>query len=358
MKNIFITGMGRSGTTLVDKLLTNHQKIDVLSQPTPLVFIEAKKRFLKQAGIEKYFVINDDRINRDFTQNKFDSFLSNFTLLPSEIEALFEKMSTYSGQYTKRDQSAQNQSILQNGFRHVLERCMSYYGLSKSCSYCGIKETMCEEFLPYLCDKGYKCVLIVRDPRDVLASANYPRGEKHFGGKKPTLFILRSWRKSVEYAYLLKDNENFHCLRYEDLVENPHRELDLITDFLAVSKFPENHFEGGIFDRSGEVWQANSSFGIHGSFISKRPKKMYRNTLNRKEIAYTEAVCELELNWLSYEFQNQNNAVETIRKFKDYGLGDLQNLPSDFSSDETHITSEIKRLSEFKDFYSESQTQC
>ena len=72
----------------------------------------------------------------------------------------------------------------------------------------------------------------------IVASANYPKGEKFFGGKKPTHFILRSWRKSVEYAYSLKENENFHFLRYEDLVENPHRELDFITDFLDIPKFP------------------------------------------------------------------------------------------------------------------------
>jgi len=358
VKSIFITGMGRSGTTLLDKLLTNHQKIDVLSQPTPLIFIEAKKRFLRQSGIAKYFVLNDDHINRDFTQKTFDLFLSNFTLLPSEIETVFERMSTYSGQHTKRDQTVQNQEVLKNGFRHVLERCMSYYASIKPCSYRGIKEIMCEEFLPYLCNSGFKCILIVRDPRDVLASVNYPRGEKYLGEKKPTLFILRSWRKSVEYAFLLKDNENFHFLRYEDLVENPHGQLGLITDFLGVPKFPENHFERGILDRNGDVWQANSSFDLHDSFISKRPRMMYENTLNTEEIAYTEAVCELELTWLNYEFQKKNNAVETIKSFKDYGLGEVQHLPSGFSSDEIHINTEIKRLSEFKDFYSAPQTRC
>ncbi len=357
MNKIFITGMGRSGTTLVDKLLTNHQNIDVLSQPTPLFFIEAKKRFLKRLGIDKYFVLNDDLRNRDFTQNKFDSFLSNFSLNLGEIEALFEKMSTYSGQQAKREQPGNNQSILQNGFLCVLEKCTSYYRPKEHCSFLGIKEIMCEEFLPYLCKSGFKCILILRDPRDVLASANYPKGEKYLGGKKPTLFILRSWRKSVEYASLLKDNENFHFLRYEDLIENPYRELERITDYLGVSRFPKNHFDRGVFDRNGELWQANSSFDIHDSFISKRPKEMYKRTLKKEEIAYTEAVCELELNWLNYEFHHQHDAVETIKNFKDDGLDDLQNLPTDFSSESTQISSELKRLDEFKDFFSEPQTQ-
>jgi hypothetical protein len=83
---------------------------------------------------------------------------------------------------------------------------------------------------------------------------------------------------------------------------------------------------------------------------------MYRNTLSKKEIEYTETVCGQELNWLNYEFQNQGNKLEIIKKFKDYGLYDPQHLPSNFSSTEININFEIRRLSEFKNFYSASQS--
>ena len=61
--DFFITGMGRSGTTLLEKLLCNHKDLSVLSQPLPLVFIDLKKRFLETLGIKKYFVLNDSLNN-------------------------------------------------------------------------------------------------------------------------------------------------------------------------------------------------------------------------------------------------------------------------------------------------------
>jgi hypothetical protein len=45
---LFLTGMQRCGTTLLDKLLSAHSQISILSQPFPLLFIEAKPSFLQQ----------------------------------------------------------------------------------------------------------------------------------------------------------------------------------------------------------------------------------------------------------------------------------------------------------------------
>ena len=343
MTDIFISGMGRSGTTLLDRLLTNHVSVDVLSQPLPLFFVEAKKQFLKGQGIEKYFVLNDDLVNRCFTQEEFDKYLSEFTLDLIEVENIFAKMSTYSGQYTKRELSQVEHIYPSIGFAELLETCRSFYKTNKMAIHHGFKETMCEEFFPYLCSSGFKCILIVRDVRDVLASANYPQGAKYFGEKKPTLFVLRSWRKSVEYASLLKNNSNFHLLRYEDLVETPYKELDRIANFLGIPDFKTNQFDEGILDRNGELWQSNSSFDIQGSFISKESKEMYKQILSDKEIKYTEAICRYELAWLGYRTGEQSNIEGTIRNFSDYGLESTRNLCADFSSSAENVDIEIKR---------------
>ena len=45
-KHLFISGMARSGTTWLQQLLNNHHEMEVLDQPLPLLFIDAKKRFL------------------------------------------------------------------------------------------------------------------------------------------------------------------------------------------------------------------------------------------------------------------------------------------------------------------------
>ena len=76
MTNLLVTGMGRSGTTLLDKLLTSHADIDVLSQPFPLVFVDTKKQFLAEKRVDKYFVLNDDLVNRDYSQDEFNAYLT------------------------------------------------------------------------------------------------------------------------------------------------------------------------------------------------------------------------------------------------------------------------------------------
>ena len=45
--SIFITGLYRSGTTLVDKILQNHPENFIASQPISSLFYEVKKQFLQ-----------------------------------------------------------------------------------------------------------------------------------------------------------------------------------------------------------------------------------------------------------------------------------------------------------------------
>jgi len=270
LKNkIFITGMGRSGTTLIEKLLTNHPEIDVLSQPFPLVFTSLKSIFLEARGIKQYYVLNNYVNKEEYTQTEFDTFLSTVNISQEFLEELFNKMQHYSGQYTKPNSNLYEVKNSLNSFNEVFESSLQYFNL-KNTKVIGTKETMCEEFLPYFCNNQFKSIVILRDPRDVVASANYPKGEKHFGNKKPTLFILRTWKKSIEYINLLKEHKNLFYFKYEDLVTSPYKILNEITSFLGTSPFEKNHFEKGIYDRNGNIWKANTSLDTRPSLSTPR----------------------------------------------------------------------------------------
>lgn len=344
VNNLFITGMGRSGTTLLDRLLTNHKIIDVLSQPFPLIFIEAKRRFLREKGIDKYYVLNDDLISRNYPQEEFNAYLNDFEISMPDIENIFKKMENYSGQCVKRDHQSTDDESLLHGYNNVYEKCLEFYKVDKQATYLGVKEPMCEEFLPYLCENGYKSIVIIRDPRDVLASANYPKKVKYLGGKKPALFILRTWRKSAEYINSLKKNKNFYFLCYEDLVSHPYQELDRITDFLGVERFSPVSFEEGVFDRGGEPWLPNTSFELGETFISKKSKGIYTDVLSDEEIAYTEAVCGSEMEWFGYPVSADRNKRDIIMNFKDRDVADHVHLRADFSSQPGNVATELERV--------------
>ena len=93
--------MGRSGTTLIDKLLSNHPKIDILSQPFPLIFVSLKKKYLGILGKDQYYVLNQHLHDENFSQDKFDQFLDNVTFDKNYLQSIFNNMKHYSGQTIK-----------------------------------------------------------------------------------------------------------------------------------------------------------------------------------------------------------------------------------------------------------------
>lgn len=348
---VFITGMGRSGTTLVDKLLSSHQQIHIYSQPFPLLFVEAKKQFLRSIGEDSYYVLNDDIVSRHYSQEAFERFLEMFALSSLQQEELFKQMDAYSGQYTKRIGESRRRAAGElKGFEKIYLDSFEYFSGSTK-RIIGSKETMCEEFIPGFLKHGMKAIVIVRDPRDVVASANYPKGEKYFGEKKPLLFILRTWRKSVEFVKMLSGHPNFLYVKYEDLVRFSERELRRMTDFLGVAPFPSGHFSSGIVDQSGEPWKPNTSFEIDGAVISDKSVGIYRGVLSKTEIDYIETVCRYEMDWMEYAASEVSDKTRVIEIFRDHGVSNHPFLASDFSETAENVGLELSRLEQFEQFY-------
>ena len=56
---------------------------------------------------------------------------------------------------------------------------------------------------------GVKCLIVLRDPRDVMSSIYYGKGKEFIGFSRPLLFNIYNWRKSVDFALKLADESNF-----------------------------------------------------------------------------------------------------------------------------------------------------
>lgn len=339
--NLFITGMGRSGTTLLDKLLSNHPNIDVLSQPFPLIYTEIKSAFLKSKNINKYYVLNDNPFNQDYDIDEFINFISSFKISYLRLLELFTKMHSYSGQTTKiKSNISFNTSY---SFIELFNHLNRTNSNKEHIHYIGSKEIMCEEFIPFFIENKTKIIVIVRNPKDIVASINYPQNEKYLGDKKPTLFILRNWIKSIDFIRKFKSNESFFYTKYEDLVLNPYKTLNHITAFLDIEKYERDHFEKGIFDRDGKLWKANTSFDINTSFISSKSIGSYKNILSNEEINYIESICKRELLFMDYKFDTQPNDY-IITNFRDYNVEDSVHIDKNFSSLKENVEVELKRF--------------
>lgn len=333
--------MGRSGTTLLEKLLCNHKDLSVLSQPLPLVYIDLKKRFLETLGIKKYFVLNDSLNNEDYSQESFNLFLENFKYTQKDLNNVFDQMKNYSGQMTRFETP-----IFEKNPINLIDLLFEIHELCayKKANYFGSKEILCEEYMPYLMDNNVKTIVIVRDPRDVLASANYPSKTKFLGNKKPSLFILRSWRKSIEFVKAYNGKGNFLFVKYEDLVLNTQTTLDTITSYLNISNFHLDVFSNGILDQNGNIWQSNSSRDQQSFNISNTSIGNYKDKLSNQEIDYTEAICYEEMIYLGYQPSiRRKDRTQIIENFMDKDVSSHAELSSDYSSDLKNIEFEISR---------------
>lgn len=324
MDTLLVTGMQRSGTTLLEKLLASHPEISVLSQPFPLLFVEAKRAFLRNLGEPAAYPLGPLFFEERYTPSDLARFLAGWSAGPGEVREVFAAMEGFSGQYTRfspAELEAALAGLAPGDLMDVVSHLFRALSGSPAARVHGGKETICEELLPFLLGRGCLGIVILRDPRDVLASLNHGRGREHGGRLKPTLFNLRNWRKSVAFALHLESHPGFAWLRYEDLVARPAEILSRLGDWLGVAPFPEDLFASGIRDRDGRLWEGNSSHGaLHG--VSAASVGAWREVLLPGVDRFVEAACYPELVRLGYPVSLAWEEVPgVLSSFEDpYGL--------------------------------------
>ena len=97
--HLFVTGAVRSGTSLMDKLLSMHPNISVLSQPLPRLYVETKRRFLRDGAtpFEQEFPMNDLFDDAFRPPTDFTAFLKNHQFQQQELIDILAKMDDFLG---------------------------------------------------------------------------------------------------------------------------------------------------------------------------------------------------------------------------------------------------------------------
>ena len=297
--HVFITGMPRSGTTLLDKLLSTPACSQVYSQPLPLLFSEIKRSYLDQLGRTAEYPLNDMQLSNYYDPEDWLGFLEHFEIDAAYFDRVATAMRSFSGQYTKPDDVADFiQSLSARTTDSFIASYLSWLDSNRH-QLIGLKETWCEEYLPFLVAKGFKCLLILRDPRDVITSLNYGRGRGYGGNIKPLLYNIRSWRKSVAFSLKMGCNPDFMAIRYEDLVTDPEPVLARVFEFLSLQAAETKCLTGAISDQHGQPWKSNSSHGEREK-ISAESVGKYTEYLSPAMVNLVEALCFPEMTLLGY----------------------------------------------------------
>ena len=338
---ILVTGTSRSGTTLLEKMLSSHPDIYLVSQPMPYMYRMIKEKFYASIGYtNKQYVLND-LFDPEYSRKDFIDFVNNYKIPRKDFDNILHLMQDWSGQYERLININEVISNYESDkLVSVYEYILSQYITKSKYEYIGSKETLIEEFVPYFLSKGIKVIMIIRDPRDVYTSINIGKGTEYTGKRRPALFHLRNWRKSVAIINTFKNWNKFTFVKYEDILKYKEKELNKLTDFLSVDDFSKGYFDKGIRTKDGALWKGNSSNKKHQGINEKNIGK-YKNHFNNNTIGYIEFICGPEMKSMGYnkniDKYNPYNFVEP------YSL-DNTGLNNNMSVSKIELSKEDKRL--------------
>jgi hypothetical protein len=328
---LFVTGMFRSGTTLIARMLDAHPEISFASDPYRPLFNDfrdclAAKHALapslpEHAPLGSYFCDDEELKLAKIIQTSD----LNVDLAPERLRRLIpvmteraEPFSLFISRRMDRVRGASYKEV----YESMMDLVQTCYG-KRDAKRVGTKEVWCTEFTGPLARTfpGMKFVLMVRDPRAVFASNNVKQA------KYPWFFLARQWRKLAVYSWLHSTAPEYAgsvmLVRYEDLVCEPEEMARRICDFLDVD-FCEAMIDPNKFrDGSGKEWSQNSSYGTSKT-ISSAFTERWKTVLSEEEIRFIELLCFPEMRLFGYDCVH-----DEVRRVEPFDLADPPVIPEE-----------------------------
>jgi len=308
MKLIVVTGLYRSGTTLVQKILNSNSEINIINHGMLGYFKSLESIFFKEKGYpfnDRPLCLEFFRPNKDY-RKIFD--IVNFdekavTTLIDQIEKEIVRDINLGGPKTRPTSKwidCLKKTIKPGKAKEVLKnicKSINLYRGSNNPTYCGFKELNLEQFIEPLIfefNKDIKVIKIIRDPRAILLSRNYGSIVKTKGGGKihPLLLVAKTWRTSIRYKLLLSNlyPQNFLPIYYEQLVIDPINEIKKICNFLSI-EFSTNLLDFSQYkDEENNIWNVNTSFQEKKGFDQSSINK-WKDILPQQVIGAFEFMC-------------------------------------------------------------------
>ncbi len=296
---LFVTGMFRSGTTLLSRILDVHRNIALPYDPYFPFFKSLRNKKAEQVGIEVkrdeplddyYFSTQDLRLFEAIQDGDL-----NVPLCPNELERLKGDIYQHGQDYSPRIVMHIEQ-VSGRTYRDLFMSLLSI--IEKHCGkqdlrYVGFKEVWTDEFIPALIKTfpEIKIIQVLRDPRAVCASKNYSKAAY------PWLFLIRQWRKhaSLFWYYGKRFNKNVLSIKYEELISSPHSTICKICNFLEIPYLEEMLDPKNYKDGMGNPWLQNTSYADKKQAFNTNSIYRWKEVLNQEERRYIELLCFPEM---------------------------------------------------------------
>ncbi len=282
VKPVFIVGVGRSGTSLLQSMLDAHPKITFLPETHFYRnYVSAKKTRarLEQAGLSSFK-----------------------TLLDSDED--FKRVNISTDELLKDFINGTQEFNLEEVYRTMLEQYLINY---PETHFVGDKDPRNIDYLEslYKSFSDAKILHIVRDPRDVLSSRMKAAWSKHRPVWQHVLLYetqIKRGRKMGKELF----GRNYYEFRYEDLITYPeitlqkiaaHIEIDYDENMLQFSKSAER-----LVDQREMSWKKETL----GPLL-KSNKDKWKENLKPWQINLAEQVCTTAFKDFDYEYSRPAN---------------------------------------------------
>ena len=308
MTSMIITGIYRSGTTLLQKMLDANPRVSVMNHGMAGYFQMMKPYLFERAGIENkeaplgfHWIEPDSEIASLFTGTEFDRSLIDDLLNRVDSEIGEDRSRAGNVSHPTYDWLSELKNSLTPGTaEEVLNQQISAvvdYKKSSGVEIYGFKELHLEQFVaPILAgNPDLKVIQIIRDPRAVLASRNFSKSfleTRGAGAKHPIRLISSVWITGIRYKRYLEKAfpDSFMSVNYESLVRSPESESQEVCKFLGIDWDPVMLDVSSFRSEVGQAWEPNSSFGKLDGFDQSAIEK-WREMLPDREHAVMEYLC-------------------------------------------------------------------
>lgn len=308
---VFMSGMFRSGTTLLGTMLNAHPALAIALDP----FLPVFKAFRSQvagglpggspqaeiaAPLDDYYFLPHKQIVMDAVRTAS----LDLPIAPASVAELEAQLAAYAAEYAPRLSTrlaGLGGKTYAQALAHGVGSILDLYG-GPECRLAGFKQAWTDEFAPHVlaAHPGNKVIHIIRDPRATCASKNVSE-EKY-----PWLFLIRQWRKSASFIWRNvfgpgADPGRVMLVRYEDLIAEPEREARRICSFLGVGFDPRVVRPEGFTDSEGRPWVQNTSYQDAARQVFNTGSiGKWRNILKPPEIELIERLCAAEMRAFGY----------------------------------------------------------
>lgn len=334
-KKIIVTGIFRSGTTLLTRMLAAHSDMFVTYQPITPLFRLARNKYVNSYMNKDMSTlpIGIDYFADESEENEFKKNILNITFSADEKKFMNEEIRHNLNQEpNEKPQFLLDSQFDESQYMKFNDILDYYYDLHQKFvpqkNIIGIKEVWVEEFIePLITQNNFYCLHIVRDPRAIYASRNTGKYLKDRNNKKyPIMFFILSWRRTFNYYQKLKMMKQYKLLRYEDLVAQVESKAKEICEFLDTPFDPDMTDPSLYIGGDGKPWKANSTTK-EVRYINKESTSNWKNTLSEEEIGMLEFTLQNEMKALGYERvttfdqadflkyqENEDEVIDWLRK--------------------------------------------